>query len=148
MKALGELDDQLAQHVGHKYMTVLLYDTAADEAERVYSSSPEVFPSRGRKPLSQGPKMAVVRDTGQAYFAFDRKAIERDYPDHQKIFSMGCASLVNLPITSAGVVIGQVNLMHDEHFYDYEKVKMGLHLVSLFFDESCTARRQGSVPVA
>ncbi|QXI45327.1 hypothetical protein HU734_011440 [Pseudomonas wayambapalatensis] len=144
MKALGDLDERLAQQVGHKYMTVLLYDSGADEAERVYSSNPQVFPDRGRKPMDQGPKMAFVRDTGLAYVAIDRFEIERDYPDHQKVFAMGCASLLNVPIKSPEGVIGQVNLMHDEYYYDHGKVKLALQLVSSFFNESPSVRSQGS----
>lgn len=127
---LPVLEHALAQTVGYRYMTVLFYDVERDEAERVFSSNPAVFPATGRKPFTQGPIMARVRETGQPYVAIDRQALIRDYPDHEKIFSMGCASLVNLPVVIEGEVIGQINLLHDQGFYTEQKIELAMRRVA------------------
>jgi len=129
--ALKRLEQKLAHWVGHRYMTVLIYDPSTPEAERVFSSNPAVFPATGRKSFQQGPIMARVRETGQPYVAIDRKALIRDYPDHEKIFAMGCACLVNLPIVIEGVSVGQVNLLHEQAFYTEQKIELAMSLVSM-----------------
>lgn len=75
--------------------------------------------------------MTRVRDTGQPYVAIDRVALIRDFPDHPKIFAMGCESLVNLPLIIAGEVVGQINLLNREGFYTQEKVELAMSFVSV-----------------
>jgi transcriptional regulator with GAF, ATPase, and Fis domain len=128
---LKGLEQVLARQVGHRYMTALIYDDHAHDAERVFSSHPQVYPATGRKSFSQGPIMARVRETGKPYVAIDREALIRDYPDHEKILAMGCASLVNLPIVVAGEVIGQINLLHEQNFYSEQKIELAMSLVSM-----------------
>lgn len=128
---LDSLEQKLAHWVGHRYMTVLIYDPSGQEAERVFSSNPAVFPATGRKSFRQGPVMARVRETGLPYVAIDRKAVIRDYPDHEKIFAMGCACLVNLPIVVGAQAVGQVNLMHEQGFYTRQKIELAMSFVSM-----------------
>lgn len=129
--AFERLEQQLAHWVGHRHMTALLYDLECGEAERVFSSDPATYPATGRKPFTQGPIMMRVRDTARPYVAIDRRALIRDFPDHQKIFAMGCESLVNLPLIVGGAVIGQVNLLHEQDFYTQEKVELAMSFVSI-----------------
>jgi transcriptional regulator with GAF, ATPase, and Fis domain len=128
---LPRLEQQLSQGVGHRYMTVLVYDDDLAEAERVFSSNPAVYPATGRKSFKQAPIMARVRDTGRPYVAMDRPALIRDFPDHETIFAMDCGSLVNLPIRIAGEIVGQINLLHEQHFYTEHKVESALRIVSM-----------------
>jgi transcriptional regulator with GAF, ATPase, and Fis domain len=130
INVLPRLEQLLAQGVGHRYMTVLVYDADLAEARRVFSNNPAVYPATGRKSFRQGPIMARVRDTGQPYVAVDRAALIRDFPDHETIFAMGCGSLVNLPICIPGEVVGQINLLHEQHFYTEHKVESALSIVS------------------
>lgn len=129
--ALERLEQKLAHWVGHRYMTVLFYDPSEPEALRVFSSNPAVFPATGRKSFRQGPIMARVRETRLPYVAIDRKAVIRDYPDHEKIFAMGCACLVNLPIVIGAEAVGQVNLLHEQGFYTQQKIELAMSLVSM-----------------
>lgn len=129
--SLPQLEQQLAGAVGHRFMTVLIYDTSQDEAERVFSSHPAVYPATGRKSFTQGPIMERVRGTGEPYVAMDRQALIRDYPDHEKIFAMGCESLVNLPIVIGTEVVGQINLLHEQNFYTEQKIEQAMSLVSV-----------------
>jgi transcriptional regulator with GAF, ATPase, and Fis domain len=130
IEVLPPLEHALAQAVGHRYMTALFYDAERDDAERVFSSNPAVFPATGRKSFKQGPIMARVRQTGRPYVAIDREALIRDYPDHEKIFAMGCGCLVNLPVVFEGQVIGQINLLHDQGFYTEQKIELAMRLVA------------------
>lgn len=38
--------------------------------------------------------------------------------DHELIASLGCASVLNLPVRWDGKVIGSLNLLHQAHHYD------------------------------
>ncbi|WP_158259924.1 GAF domain-containing protein [Phyllobacterium phragmitis] len=110
--ALRVLDRLLDEAIGHKLFTALLYRPQHGMAERLYSSRPDVFPSHGTKNLADAPTMARVLTSGAPYVATEVGDIERDFPDHEKIFALGCGSILNVPVRRQGTVLGQVNLLH------------------------------------
>ncbi len=113
------LDRMLAETVGHKLFTALLYRPADGVADRLYSSAPDRFPARGSKALDDAPTMRRVLTSGMPYIGRDASDIARDFPDHEKIFALGCASIVNMPVRWNGQVLGQINLLHEAgHFHD------------------------------
>jgi hypothetical protein len=111
------LDRLLADVVGHKLFTALLYRPTAGIAERLYSSRPDIYPTNGAKALEQAPAMKRVLISGKPYVGEDAGDIERDFPDYDKIFALGCGSIMNMPVRWKGEVIGQINLLHEaRHF--------------------------------
>jgi hypothetical protein len=46
--------------------------------------------------------------------------------DHELIFSLGCASVLNVPVTWRGRVLGTMNLLHEERWYSEAEVRLGL----------------------
>ncbi|RVT98568.1 GAF domain-containing protein [Rhodovarius crocodyli] len=122
--ALGEagnpfaaLDAALQQLVGHRFLTVLLYRHDLGVAERLYSNRPEMFPTGGRKRFEDAPTQKRVAETRRPYIGPDAASLRRDFPDHEKIFALGCSSILNMPVLWAGQALGQVNLLHEEgHF--------------------------------
>jgi hypothetical protein len=113
----GALDRLLANVVGHRLFTALLYRPKAGIAERLYSSRPDIYPASGAKALEQAPTMKRVLTSGTPYIGEDAGDIERDFPDHDRIFALGCGSVLNMPVRWMGEVLGQVNLLHEpRHF--------------------------------
>ena len=45
------------------------------------------------------------------------------FGDHEQIKSLGCESVINVPIIVAGDVVGTINCLHDKGFYTEERVK-------------------------
>ncbi|MBF8288327.1 MAG: histidine kinase, partial [Candidatus Rokubacteria bacterium] len=45
--------------------------------------------------------------------------------DHALILSLGCASVLNLPVVWDGRTLGTINLLHEAGFYDEGDVPVG-----------------------
>jgi hypothetical protein len=111
------LDAVLARAVGHRFLTVLLYLPEEGVAERLYSSRPDLYPARGRKAFAEAPTQRRVAETGGPYIGRDAADIRRDFPDAEKIFALGCESILNMPVLWRGRAMGQVNLLHRAGHY-------------------------------
>lgn len=114
---LRALDRLLADLIGHKLFTALLYRADAGIAERLYSSRPDIYSARGTKSLEQAPTMKRVLTSGMPYLGHDTSDIERDFPDHDRIFALGCGSVLNMPVRRQGEVLGQINLLHEAKYF-------------------------------
>jgi hypothetical protein len=112
------LDGLLANLVGHRLFTALLYHPKAAMAERLYSSRPDIYPASGTKALEHAPAMKRVLTSGAPYIGWDAGDIERDFPDHDRIFALGCGSVLNMPVHWQGEVLGQVNLLHEARHFE------------------------------
>ncbi|KMW58280.1 hypothetical protein AIOL_003251 [Candidatus Rhodobacter oscarellae] len=112
------LDQLMAEIVGHKLFTLMVIDHATREAARVYSSNPEAYPVKGRKPLGgMGVWGAQVLDKGMAYIGEDADDLRSVFPDHETIRGLGCESVLNVPVYDQDTVIGTMNLLHEAHWY-------------------------------
>lgn len=111
------LDQVLGQAIGHRFLSMLVYRWQEGLAERIYSSRPEVYPRHGRKAFTEAPTQRRVAEGMQPYIGRDAADIRRDFPDHDRIFALGCESILNMPVIWAGRAIGQVNLLHEAGHY-------------------------------
>ena len=110
--ALGEL-------VGWRLFTVMALDHARGEAARVHSSAPEAYPAGGRKPLGDLTAWgAHVIEGRRSWIARTMSDIQAAFPDHEAIAALGCASCLNVPVLDGGTVVGTVNLLHAEGWYE------------------------------
>lgn len=116
--SLRVLDRSLDAAVGHKFLTALLHRPADGMADRLYSSAPERFPANVAKALTDAPTMRRVLTSGRPYIGRDAGDIARDFPDHEKIFALGCGSILNMPVRWNGHVLGQINLLHEAGYYN------------------------------
>jgi hypothetical protein len=112
------LDAALQETVGHLFLTILVYHWPEGVAERLYSNRPELYPAGGRKAFADAPTQRRVAESGEPYIGRDAEEIRRDFPDHAKIFALGCESILNMPVRWRGRVLGQVNLLHRAGHYD------------------------------
>lgn len=113
------LDRLLDELIGHKLFTALLYRPALGVAARLYSSRPEIYLAKGAKSLEEAPTMKRVLTSGTPYVGRTPQDIRRDFPDHEKIFALGCGSILNMPVVWRGEVLGQINLLNEpNHFHD------------------------------
>jgi len=111
------LDTALAASPGHILFTVLLHHPAARENERCYSNRPDAYPLGGRKPVTDSPWMQRVIGRGEPYIGRTREDISAVFFDHALIFSLGCESVLNMPLRWRGETLGTVNLLHRAGFY-------------------------------
>lgn len=112
------LDAALAETPGHILFTVLVHHPGLKQSERYYSNRPAEYPVGGRKPVTGSVWMQQVIERGEPYIGRTREDIAEVFYDHELIWSMGCESVLNLPVRWRGQTMGTLNLLHRAGFYD------------------------------
>lgn len=118
-RALEELSCAL---IGAKLFTVMLRNEEMGWSKRAYSSMPDAYPVSGTKPLNRTRWSRIVIDEKQTFVANDIESIATVFPDAELIKSLGCESVINVPIIIGGKVLGTINCLHESGFYTDEKV--------------------------
>lgn len=112
------LDAALAASVGHRMFTVLVLDEARGVSRRFYSSNPGAYPVSGEKPIRRDSEFyRQVVEQGAPRICHDRADIERAFPDHALILSLGCEGAVNVPVRWNGRTLGALNLLDQAGHY-------------------------------
>lgn len=109
--------------VGAKLFTVMTRDPVSNVVQRVYSNMPDAYPVSGTKPANETDwSRQVIRDK-RTFVANDIDGIAAVFDDHELIRSLGCESVINVPIVIAGEVMGTINCLHEAGFYTDDKVE-------------------------
>lgn len=125
------LDQALAAEPGHILFTVLLHHPEQRESERFYSNMPDAYPVGGRKPVTDHPWMQQVIRAGRPYIGRTRADIQYVFHDYELIWSLGCESVLNMPVRWAGETVGTVNLLHRSEYYTEAHLPQVRHLAAL-----------------
>jgi hypothetical protein len=112
------VDAALAAVVGHKLFTILIHHPGLAQSERFYSNQPDSYKVGGRKPVTDTAWMERVIVQGQPYIGRTRHDIEEVFFDYELILSLGCESVLNLPVRWQGQTVGTLNLLHRAGWYD------------------------------
>ena len=104
--------------IGAKLFTIMTVDMEKEVAARVHSSDPVSYPVSGTKPIRYDSWFEVVHKQRQPFIANTIAEIADVFPDHELIWSLGCGSVVNLPIEIGGKMVGTVNCLDEEHHYE------------------------------
>ena len=111
----------IEREIGVILFTVLHFTQGGARMERVYSSHPVEYPVGGSKDVTTEVAedwIAVSRDAGMPYFGATPDDLERIFTDAELIRSLGCGSILNVPLTdAAGTTWGTVNLCAPEGTY-------------------------------
>ena len=114
----AEMERHLGEILEHKLFTVMAIDPAAGEAARLYSSSPQEYPVKGRKPLGELTDWGKqVIGEGKPYIGYSAEDIRAMFPDHELILQLGCESVLNVPIFGNDKVLGTINMLHEADWY-------------------------------
>ena len=117
--ALCALTDTI---VGHKLFTLMTFDNVEGEASRIYSNMPDAYPVSGKKPAREDDWSRHVIGGRQTFVANTIDAIAEVFPDHELIRSLGCQSVINVPIFVAGRFLGTINCLHEAEHYTPDRV--------------------------
>ena len=109
--------------VGVKLFTVMTHDREKGVASRIYSNMPEAYPVSGTKPANVTDWSRQVIENKQTFVANDIEGIRAVFDDHELIRSLGCESVINVPIVVGGEVLGTINCLHEAGFYTRDKVE-------------------------
>jgi hypothetical protein len=111
------LDRAFATDPGHILFTVLLHHPTQRESERFYTNMPDSYPIGGRKPVTDSVWMRRVIQGGEPYIGRTREDIREVFFDYELIWSLGCQSVLNMPVRWAGQTLGTLNLLHRAGHY-------------------------------
>jgi hypothetical protein len=111
------IDAALAATTGHILFTILVHHVALKQSERFYSNMPKEYPVGGRKPVTTSPWMQSVMFEGVPYIGRTRDDIKDVFYDYELIWSLGCESVINMPVRWNGQTWGTLNLLHQAGWY-------------------------------
>jgi hypothetical protein len=136
------LDAALSVSVGHVLFTVLVHHPGLRRSERRYTNQPVAYPVGGHKPVTDTPWMDQVIRRGEPYIGRTREDIAAVFYDHELIASLGCESVLNVPVRWRAETLGTVNLLHRAGWYDESHVPMVRRLAQLTLPALMIAARR------
>ena len=109
--------------VGVRLFTLMTFDSQTRGACRIYSNRPDVYPVLGTKPVNETYWSDMVLDRHETFVANSLEEIAEVFYDHELIKSLGCESVINVPIIVAGQFKGTINCLHEAGYYTPERVQ-------------------------
>ena len=116
--AFAALDRAMDAAIGHKLFTVLRFHADSGESERVYTNQPASYPVGGRKSLNPTFWAGHVIHGRKPYIGHTAEDIRSVFFDHELIASLGCDSVLNMPVVWNDTMLGTINLLHRARWYD------------------------------
>jgi hypothetical protein len=110
------------QVIGAKLFTIMTVDMVNEVARRAYTSHPAEYPTSGTKPIRYDSWFDIVHKERRTFVANTIEDIAKVFPDYELIDSLGCRSVVNIPVEVGGVLLGTVNCLDVAHHYTAERV--------------------------
>jgi len=117
------LDTLASAEPGHILFTVTTVEMDEGVARRVYTNHPKQYPVSGTKPIHQDEWFDIVHGQRRSFVANTIEDIAKVFPDHDLIASLGCGSVLNLPIFLRNKLVATVNMLAGEHHYTPERVE-------------------------
>ena len=121
-QAYAALEALTKSLVGVKLFTIMTSDTTDKVSERIYSNMPDVYPVSGTKPYNDTHWSDITLNQKRTFVANSIEDIAAVFDDHELIQSLGCESVINVPIIVDGEVIGTLNCLHDKDFYTEDRI--------------------------
>ena len=118
-----KLDKLIFKLVGHKLFTLMVIDRSGKYVERVYSNNKKVYPLLGTKPIPKNAWTKRVLIEKKEFLGSNFKQIKTLFFDHETIKLLGCGSIINLPVISNDKVLGTLNILHKENYYNKTSLK-------------------------
>lgn len=115
----AEISELAESIMGYGLLTSLVYLKEQRLLRRVFTTDDLVCPRGGFKTTGKGPWSLQVLDQGLPYVGSDERDIRSVFSEAEILIDRGLNSVLNVPIWSAGVVIGSLNLLHHKHAYDH-----------------------------
>jgi hypothetical protein len=110
--SLAAIEKTCAETIGHILLTVLLRHAKTGEAERFWTSHKDAYPVGGRKPLNPTFWTGHVIEGQKPYLGSTYEDVKAVFFDHELIRSLGCESVLNVPVVWNGATLGTINLLH------------------------------------
>ena len=106
------VDAAMEAAIGHKLFTILIHHPGLRQSERFYTNQPQAYPVGGRKPVTDAPWMQRVIRGGEIHIGYNYDDIKAVFFDHELIRSLGCESVLNVPVRWKGQTLGTLDSGH------------------------------------
>lgn len=118
------LQDLARAVVGAKLFTIMDVDMDNEVARRSFTSDPQSYPTSGTKPIHYDDWFDIVHKARRTFVANTIADIAAVFPDYELIDSLGCQSVINLPVILGDVLVATVNMLDVEGHYTPERVAL------------------------
>jgi GAF domain-containing protein len=111
-----------AAAIPNRLFTAMQFHEATMEVERLFSTSPDIYPVSGRKPkhdTAWGQKVLVER---QVNIGSGTEDIVWAFADNDTILSLGLTEVMNIPVVRGRRVLGTINFLRDTPPFSEEEV--------------------------
>lgn len=115
--------------VGARLFTAIRWDLDAGKCQRAFTSMAGDFPPDTERDIGWTDWSRLVLLGQQTYVANDYQGLSWAFSNADDIRSVGCESVLNLPVIAAGKVIGTVNLLHEAGYYTPARVTAASALI-------------------
>jgi hypothetical protein len=129
--AFGALQALVQATVGAKLFTFMTVDMEAEVARRAYTSDAVNYPTSGTKPIRYDSWFDIVHKERKYFVANTIADIAKVFPDHELINSLGCQSVVNIPVVIGGELVGTVNMLDVDGYYTPERVALIREIIAV-----------------
>lgn len=106
-----------------KLFTVTTIEMRQGVARRAFSSDPVSYPKSGTKPIHEDDWFRQVHGEQKTFVANTIEEIAKRFPDYELINTLGCQSVVNLPVVAHGEVVATVNFLHETGYFTPDRVE-------------------------
>lgn len=111
------LDELSGEAIGHRLFTIMRFDPAQSEVERLYSNMPDVYRVGGRKKKKDTAWSDHILRDKKVYRANNAAGIRAAFDDSTTILGLGLESVLNIPVVFEGRCVGTMNLLHEAGWY-------------------------------
>ncbi len=129
--AFRAVEAAAGEAIGHRLFTVMRFDAAAMQVQRVYSSNPRAYPTGGRKAKRDTAWGRQVLEQGRPFIGASADDIRAHFGDHELILGLGLASILNVPVRVCGCTVGTMNLLHAAGHYHAGQLPTGWALAGV-----------------
>lgn len=125
------LERALSEVYGQRLFTVLAYDAQSSRLGRLHSNRPDINPVGGVKRVTQSMWADHVLRRGEIFTGSTREDIKAVFSEYEVLWSIGCESVLNIPVRKNGATIGTLNLLAGAGQYDHADVRAALVFAQL-----------------
>lgn len=127
----NEFERGLTEAFGQKLFTVLAYDESSSRLGRLHSNRLDINPVGGLKRVTQSRWSDQVLRRGEVFIGSTREDIQAVFSEYQVLWSIGCESVLNIPVRKNGVTLGTMNLLGEAGLYDDADLAVALVFAQL-----------------
>lgn len=139
---------QLTQLViGVRLFTVMTVDMEAGLARRAFTSDQQNYPGSGTKPIERNGWFEIVHDRRECFVANTIEDIAKVFADHELIESLGCASVMNMPVFGEDSLLATINLLSGEGYFTPDRVRRVVEELELPSRQCVQFARDKAIPV-